>query len=195
VIDIGSKQIQRWLAVALLVAAILLVSLAVIVPLANKGLELLDAKNNLVFRIQQYERILARKDAVIASMVAIKEQYQKRGLLNRQSTGALASAEVQEFIKKVITEAGGQLSSTQALPLSTKNEFSRITVSVRMTGNSEVLRAVLYKLETSTPLLIINQIEIRPMRGVRSRTTRQIEPSNELNINFQAVSFMRRLPE
>ncbi len=194
-IDIGSKQIQRWLAVALLVAAILLVSLAVIVPLANKGLELLDAKNNLVFRIQQYERILARKDAVIASMVAIKEQYQKRGLLNRQSTGALASAEVQEFIKKVITEAGGQLSSTQALPLSTKNEFSRITVSVRMTGNSEVLRAVLYKLETSTPLLIINQIEIRPMRGVRSRTTRQIEPSNELNINFQAVSFMRRLPE
>lgn len=194
-IDIGSKQMQRWLAVALLVAAILLVSLAVIVPLANKGLELLDAKNNLVFRIQQYERILARKDAVIASMIAIKEQYQKRGLLNRQSTGALASAEVQEFIKKVITEAGGQLSSTQALPLSTKNEFSRITVSVRMTGNSEVLRAVLYKLETSTPLLIINQIEIRPMRGVRSRTTRQIEPSNELNINFQAVSFMRRLPE
>ncbi len=194
-IDIGSKQMQRWLAVVLLVAAILLISLAVIVPLANKGLELLDAKNNLVFRIQQYERILARKDAVIASMVAIKEQYQKRGLLNRQSTGALASAEVQEFIKKVITEAGGQLSSTQALPLSTKNEFSRITVSVRMTGNSEVLRAVLYKLETSTPLLIINQIEIRPMRGVRSRTTRQIEPSNELNINFQAVSFMRRLPE
>ncbi len=194
-IDIGSKQMQRWLAVVLLVAAILLISLAVIVPLANKGLELLDAKNNLVFRIQQYERILARKDAVIASMIAIKEQYQKRGLLNRQSTGALASAEVQEFIKKVITEAGGQLSSTQALPLSTKNEFSRITVSVRMTGNSEVLRAVLYKLETSTPLLIINQIEIRPMRGVRSRTTRQIEPSNELNINFQAVSFMRRLPE
>ncbi|MFA5016346.1 MAG: type II secretion system protein GspM [Methylobacter sp.] len=186
---------QRWLAVTLLVAAILIVSLAVIVPLANKGLELLDAKNNLVFRIQQYERILARKDAVIASMIAIKEQYQKRGLLNRQSTGALASAEVQEFIKKVITEAGGQLSSTQALPLSTKNEFSRITVSVRMTGNSEVLRAVLYKLETSTPLLIINQIEIRPMRGVRSRATRQIEPSNELNINFQAVSFMRRLPE
>ncbi len=194
-IDIGSKQMQRWLAVGLLAAAILIVSLAVIAPLVNKGWELHDAKNNLVFRIQQYERILARKDAVIASMSAIKEQYQNRGLLNRQSTGALASAEVQEFIKKVITEAGGQLSSTQALPLSTKNEFSRITVSVRMTGNSEVLRAVLYKLETSTPLLIINQIDIRPMRGVRSRTTRQIEPSNELNINFQAVSFMRRLPE
>lgn len=203
----GSKQMQRWLAVGLLVAAILIISLVVIVPVVSKGLELHEAKNNLVFKLQQYQRILARKDAVIASMSAIKEQHQQRGLLNSQSTGALASAEVQEFIKKTIVEAGGQLSSTQALPVSafvpgnasmqssTKNEFSRITVSVRMTGNSEVLQAVLYKIEASTPLIIINQLDIRPMRGVRSRTTRQIELSNELNINFQAVSFMRRQPE
>lgn len=190
-----SKQLQRWLAVGLLVAAILLVILAVILPVLNKGLELHETKNNLVFKLQQYERILARKDAVIASMNAIKEQHQKRGLLNSQVTGALASAEVQEFIKKTIVEAGGQLSSTQALPVTTKNEFSRITVSVRMTGNSEVLRAVLYKIETSTPLIIVNQIDIRPMRGIRNKTTRQIDPSNELNINFQAVSFMRKQPE
>ncbi|MGZ4991660.1 MAG: type II secretion system protein GspM, partial [Methylobacter sp.] len=88
-----------------------------------------------------------------------------------------------------------QLSSTQALPVTSKNEFSRITVSVRMTGDSEVLRKVLYKLETSTPLIVINQIEIRPVRGVRSRLSRQIELSNQLDINFQAVSFMRKQPE
>lgn len=194
-IKTNSRQMQRWLAIGLLVVAILIVSLAVIMPVVNKGLELHEAKNNLVFRLEQYERILARKDAVIENMNAIKEQYEQRGLLNSQGTAALASAGVQEFIKKAIVEAGGQLSSTQALPVSDKNEFSRITVSVRMTGNSEVLRAVLYKIETSTPLIIINQIDIRPMRGVRSRTTRQIEASNELNINFQAVSFMRKQPE
>lgn len=191
---LSSKQLQRLLAVGLLVAAILIVSLVVILPVVNKGLELHEAKKNLVFSLQQYERILARKDAVIQSMNAIKEQYQERGLLNRQGTSALASAEVQEFIKKAIVDAGGQLSSTQVLPVSTKNNFSRITVSVRMTGNSEILRAVLYKIETSIPLIIINQIDIRPMRGVRSRTTRQIEQSNNLNINFQAVSFMRKQP-
>lgn len=194
-IKADSMQMQRWLAVGLLAAVIVIVSLVVVMPVVNKGLELNEDKNNLVFRLQQYERILARKDAVMASMSVIKEQHQERGLLNSQGTGALASAEVQEFIKKAIVEAGGQLSSTQALPVSTKNEFSRITVSVRMTGNSEVLRAVLHKIETSTPLIIINQIDIRPMRGIRSRTTRQIEPSNQLNINFQAVSFMRKQPE
>jgi len=60
-----------------------------------------------------------------------------------------------------------------------------------MTGNSEVLRSVLYKIETSEPLIIINQIDIRPMRGTRNKITRQLEASNELNVNFQAVSFMR----
>jgi general secretion pathway protein M len=185
----------RWLAVGLLIAVVLVIILVVIVPVVNKEMELHDAKNNLVFRLQQYERILAKKDAVIASMDTIKQQHEEQGYFNSQNTDALASAEMQEFIKKAIVDAGGQLSSTQALPVSNKGKFSRITVRVRMTGNSEVLRAVLYKIETATPLIIIDQIDIRPMRGKMNRTTRQIESSNELNVNFQAVSFMRKQPE
>jgi general secretion pathway protein M len=190
-----SKQAQRWLAIGLLVVSLLIVGFVVVVPVVNKGLEQIEAKNNLVFRLEQYERILAKKDAVLGSMSSIKEQHEQRGLLNMQSTDALASAEVQEFIKKAIVEAGGQLSSTQALPVSTKDDFSRITVSVRMTGTSEVLRAVLYKIETSTPLIVINQIDIRPMRGTRSAISHEIQASNELNINLQAVTFMRKQPE
>ena len=186
---------QRWLALGLLIAVVLVIILIVIVPVVNKKMELNEAKNNLVFRLQQYERILAKKDAVIASMANIKQQHDEQGYFNSQNTDALASAEMQEFIKKTIVEAGGQLSSTQALPVSNKGKFSRITVRVRMTGNSEVLRAVLYKIETSTPLIIIDQIDIRPMRGKRNRTSRQIESSNELNVNFQAVSFMRKPAE
>ncbi len=183
---------QRWIAVGLLITVVLVIILVIIVPVVSKEMELHEAKNNLVFRLEQYERILAKKEAVIASMANIKQQHEKQGYFNSQQTDALASAEMQEFIKKAIVEAGGQLSSTQALPVSNKDKFSRITVRVRMTGNSEVLRAVLYKIETSTPLIIIDQIDIRPMRGTRNRITRQIESSNELNVNFQAVSFMRK---
>ncbi len=183
---------QRWLAVGLLIAVLLVIIFVIIVPVVSKEIELHEAKNNLVFRLEQYERILAKKDAVIISMDHIKQQQDKQGYFNSQKTDALASAEMQEFIKKAIVDAGGQLSSTQALPVSNKNKFNRITVRVRMTGNSEVLRAVLYKIETSNPLIIIDQIDIRPMRGTRNRITRQIESSNELNVNFQAVSFMRK---
>ena len=125
-------------------------------------------------------------------MADITSQHETQGYFNSQETDALASAEMQEFIKKAIVDAGGQLSSTQALPVSSDDNFNKITVRVRMTGNSAELRTVLYKIETSEPLIIIDQIDIRPMRGTRNRTTRQIESSNELNINFQAVSFMRK---
>ncbi len=183
---------QRLLAVGLLVGVVLVIGLVVFLPLISKELDLLEAKRSLVFKLQQYERILANSDTVTNSMADISKKQEQQGYFNRQATDALASAEMQEFIKKTIVDAGGQLSSTQALPVSNKDAFKRITVSVRMTGNSQVLQAVLYKLETSEPLIIINQIDIRPMRGTRNKVTRQIEDSNELNVNFQAVSFMRK---
>jgi general secretion pathway protein M len=186
---------QRWIAVGLLIAVILVIILVIFAPLVSKGMELYETKNSLVFRLQQYERILAKKEAVTASMANIKRQHDEQGYFNSQDTDSLASAEIQEFIKKAIVDAGGQLSSTQALPVSNKGKFRRISVRVRMTGNSEALRAVLYKIETSTPLIIIDQIDIRPMHGRRNRLTRQIESSNELNVNFQAVSFLRKQAE
>lgn len=190
--EIPKFQAQRWLAVGLLIIVLLVVGMLLVAPVVSKGLALNEAKNTLVFRLQQYERILAKKDSVIAGIDNIKGQHDEQGYFNSQETDALASADMQNFIKKTIVDAGGQLSSTQAIPVSVKDGFSRITVRVRMTGNSEVLRAVLYKIETSTPLIIIDQIDIRPMRGKRNMTTHKIEPSNDLNVNFQAVSFMRK---
>lgn len=183
---------QRWLAVALLVLAAAAVALLVIMPLINVGLELNEEKQALVFKLRKYEKILALKESVLAAAEAVKQQQQEQNYFNKQSTDALASAEMQEFIKKTIVEAGGQLSSTQSIPVSEKDHFKHISVRVRMTANSEVLRAVLYKLETAAPLIVIDQLDIRPVRGKRNRITRQIEPSNELNINFQAVTFMRK---
>jgi general secretion pathway protein M len=188
----NNPQVQRWLAVSLLVLVLILIGLIVVVPIISKGLELYETKENLAFSLKKYEQILAGKNAIVGNIAAIKQQHEEQGYFNTQGTSALASAQMQEFIKQAIVQAGGQLSSTQVLPsVDNKEKFNRITVSVRMTGNIEVLRDVLYKLETATPLIVIEQLDIRPMRSVRNRITRQIEPSNGLNINFQAIGFMR----
>jgi len=188
----NNPQAERWLALGLLVLVVLLISLVIIAPIVSKGLELSETKENLAFDLKKYENILAGKAAIVSNIEAIKQQHQDQGYFNNQGTSALASAQMQEFIKQAIVQAGGQLSSTQVLPPNnSKDNFSRITVSVRMTGNIEVLRAVLYKLETATPLIVIDQLDIRPMRSIRNAMTRQIQASNGLNINFQAIGFMR----
>lgn len=190
-----NNQNDRFLAIGLLLGVIGFISFVIVMPLVNQGLALHEEKNALSFRFGQYERILSRKQSVIEEMENLKSQIADQNYLSTQNTTALASAELQELIKQTIIEAGGQLSSTQGLPVVTKNNFQRIPVSVRMTGNSEVLRAVLHRLETATPLIVVEQIDIRPMRGVRNKVTHQIDPSNELSVNFQAISFMKKATE
>jgi len=191
-LKLSSQDRGRWLAVGLLLLLVTGFSLLLVLPIVNKSMELSEESDSLSFRLRQYQKILAQKDAIIESMANLKEQQAEQSFFNSQGTDALVSAEMQEVIKKTIEEAGGQLSSTQTTPVSTKDGFSRITVRVRMTGDSEVLRTVLYKLETAIPFIVIDQVDIRPMRGQRNPVTRQLDPSNSLNINFQAVSFMRK---
>lgn len=184
--------IQRALGVSLLLLVMSLVVSLIVLPLINKGLALHEEKESLLFRLQQYQRILANKDNVLASMDSVKQQHDEQNYFNSEATDALASAKMQETIKNAIVDAGGAVSSTQAMPIETKNDFNRVSVSVRMSGNSEILRQALYQIETATPFTVIDQIDIRPLRGRPNPKTHKIDPSNELNVSFQATSFMRK---
>jgi general secretion pathway protein M len=100
-----NRNIERWLAVGLLVALVLVLIVVVFVPTVSKWMELREEKDQLAIKLRQYERILAGKDAVVKDMEAAKEAVQEQNYFNSQTTEALASAEVQEFIKKAIVDA------------------------------------------------------------------------------------------
>ncbi len=185
---------QRWLAVGLLALVVLLVVFAGIVPLVSAGLAYHEEKQELAFRLQRYRQIVDKKDSVAAGIEQIKQQYRDQGYFSNRDTVALASADLQKFIKAAVTQAGGELTSTQVLPSRSDSGFNQISIKVRMSGDIESLRSVLHEIESSVPIVIVDQLDIRPERGRRNRKTRQIEPSNRMNINFQAVSFMRAEP-
>ncbi len=182
---------QRWLALGLLVLVLLLVIFVVIAPLVSTGLEYYEQKQELAFRLQRSKNIVIRKDSVVENIERIKQQYQQQNYFSTRDTEALTSADLQKFIKTAISQAGGQLTSTQVLPGRNEDGLNRVTVKVRMSGDIEALRSVLHDIESSVPILIVDQIDIRPVRGKRNRKTRKIESSNQLNINFQIAGFMR----
>lgn len=186
-----NRVVSRWLALGLLMAIVLLVILVLLLPLLMKTVELKETTGDLAFKLKRYERILARKDAVFDSVEKLTAQYQEQGYFYTQSTEALASAALQGTIKTTIANAGGQLTSTQILPSKNTEGFVRVAIKVRMSGDMNVLRSVLYQLESAKPLLMIEQLDIRPVRGSRNRQTRKIEPSSELNVNFQVLGFMK----
>lgn len=185
---------QRWLAVGLLAMLLLLVIFAAVVPLISAGLAYHEEKQDLAFRLRRYQQIADKKASVAENIERIKQEYRAQGYFSNRDTVALASADLQKFIKAAVTQAGGELTSTQVLPSRNKSGFNEISIKVRMSGDIEVLRNTLHEIESTVPIVIVDEIDIRPVRGRRNRKTRQIEPSNQLNVNFQAISFMKAEP-
>lgn len=187
----NDARYQRWLALALLGLVLSTVIFLVLLPLFSSWLDYREQKNDLLFRLQRQQTIVARRDSVAQNLASLNQQYQQQGYLSDSDTEALASAELQNIVKTAVTEAGGQLTSTQGLPGKAEEDFVRIAVKVRMSGSIEALRAVLHSLDTNVPLLLVDQLDISPVRGARNRNTNKMDPSSQLNVSFEVISFMR----
>ncbi|OAI01079.1 type II secretion system protein GspM [Methylomonas methanica] len=187
----NDARYQRWLALSLLGLVLFTVIFLVLLPLFSSWLDYREQKNDLLFRLQRQQAIVARRDSVAQNLESLNQQYQQQGYLSDSDTEALASAELQNIVKTAVTEAGGQLTSTQGLPGKAEEDFVRIAVKVRMSGSIEALRAVLHSLDTNMPLLLVDQLDISPVRGARNRSTNKMDPSSQLNVSFEVISFMR----
>ena len=190
-----SKAQQSWLAAGLLMAVIVLLLAGVIMPSVSRVMDYKDEIEQLAFKIQRYKRIIASQDEVFEQVEETSLQIVDQGYFSNQETVALASAELQKFIKEAVSAAGGELTSTQVLPQKKQGVLTRIAVKIRLSGKMDMLRSVLYEIETAKPLLIVEQLDISPVRGKRNRKTRKVEPTGMLKINLEVVSFMRNMTE
>jgi general secretion pathway protein M len=190
----NKEKYQRWVAVGLLVLVVL-VCLGLLLPLIGKGFSYYDEKNNLLFRLQRQQKIAARKDSVAEILEATKVKFEEQAYFSHRDTEALASADLQNVIKTAVNDAGGQLTSTQGLPGKKENDFNRVAVRVRMSCTIENLRTVLHTFATARPVLVVDQIDITPVRGPGRRINVKQDASSQLNVSFQVVSFMRILPQ
>jgi len=188
---VKGAHFQRWLAVGLLALVLLFVVFVLLVPLITTGLAYHEEKNDLLFRLQRQQTIAGREDRVAEELEGIKQQFLQQNYFTTSTTEALASAELQNIVKTAVSDAGGQLTSTQGLPGKMTDGFFHIAVKVRMTANMEALVSVLHTLETAVPVLIVDQLDINPMRGRPNPKTRKLQPTDQLNVSFQVVSFMR----
>lgn len=186
---------QRWLALGLLLFLVLVVIVFGVVPVVGAGMHYHEQREDLIFRLKRAKRIVDKKDSVLENIEKLEEQYQQQNYFITRDTVALASADLQKIIKSSISQAGGQLTSTQVLPNRTAEGLNKVVIKVRMTGDAETLRSVLNGIEKSLPVMIIDELDARPVRGRRERRTRRLIPNNDINVNFQVTGYMRPVDE
>jgi general secretion pathway protein M len=182
---------SRWTAAGLLLGVLALLYWAIAAPLVGLSEEYSDSVDELQFRLQRLSKIAAEKDGLAQRLEKIRAEGQEDDRFLARTTAALASAELQTQIKTAVSEAGGELTSTQVIPERNEEGFTRVAVKVRMNGGTNVLRQVLHSFESAKPLLFIENLNIRPIRMPRNPAAKNAPVPDKLSVDFDVIGYMR----
>jgi len=187
-----SNQQQRWVAVGLLFGVIAIVAILVITPWYNALNHKLNAIDEQIFRLKRYQRVIMSRDEVLAAVRQRDRMLKSLGYFIEQTSTSLANAALQKRITDIVAHAGGDLNSIQVLPIQEENDLLRVAVKIRLYGNMEMLRNILYTINTEKPLMIINSLNVVPSAKRRNPRTRQMESTPNVIINLEVAGYMRK---
>ena len=150
------------------------------------GLEKLRQEQS---RITRFAAIAANAEEVEAAADSVESRQAQSGIFIQGASDAQAAAALQNRINSVVSSAGGDLRSVQSLPPESSDDdgVSRIGVQLQYIGTIRNLRRLLYELETGTPLLFVEKLE---MRGRLSRRSRQ-DDNLQVDPNFLVTLSLR----
>ena len=187
---------SRAVAVALLFAVLAIAFSAIVLPLWHGYLQQQAELEHYRERIERLSRVAAHRDAFAEQL----QQLAGRRVLSRyvlsQRSETLAAAALQEQLKGIVEGSGGRLTSTRTMPAQRAGGFLKVSVSARMSVDTDALRQVLYDLESNVPYLMVDELSVRSRRsrrathGPRSRTTPTPLVRGQLDVRFDLSGFM-----
>lgn len=187
--------VSRFAAVGLLALVLLAAWSFVVVPLhatyQNTAASIEQSRNLL----ERY-RLLAAQQEDLQRMV--DESRQRAGASAAYLEGeteALAGAALQQQVRSLVEAVGGELRSTQTLPLEPAADEApagRIGLRLQLAIDLEGLQALLYTLETAEPFLFLEDVTIRERR-MRRRLRDEPERAPMLDVGFDVFGFVRGL--
>ncbi|MDE0155645.1 MAG: type II secretion system protein GspM [Gammaproteobacteria bacterium] len=137
----------------------------------------------LHFQQQRFSR-LAHSPPAPDAAPALQIGPDPSGFLAEQAP-ALAAAHLQQVLGALVTEAGGVLLSSQALPGNADDSlFPAVTVKVSLNGSMATLHQVLYRIETHRPVLIPDNLL------VQTRSSGSPAEPDDLGIRFDVTAFI-----
>lgn len=181
---------RRFIAIALLVAAIALPWRLIVQPLLqsyDERAEALAAQRNLLAR---YRNLADSRAQLRARLQVIQtEPTSQAGYLTGESE-TLIAAELQNLVRTTIERNGGRLESTQILAPVSEGAFRRLTLRVRMSADTDGLFRILYDLESMLPYLFLDSLDIAS-RERRTRRSISGPEGSALSVSYDVYGYMR----
>ncbi len=177
---------SKALAVSLLLLALAIASIAVAVPVLLMHRHYDEAKAAQLDRLQRYQRVANTRPQVQKLLDEVKGKASAQNFLKNTSP-ALAAAEIQEVAQTVIEAHGGKLTSMQINPHKDEAGYRQVSLNVQLTGTIAAIQKIFYDLEIARPYLFINNVSLRSPLSRFSRPTPGVEP--EFTVQFDLTAY------
>ncbi len=184
--------LSRGLAFEMLLGLVCLIYFGLAGPLMERyrldRREIDDLRNAL----ERFERIASERAARQSALAALEKQRSAQEGFLRGKNETLIAAEIQNRNKAIAATAHGELTSTQILPSETEGKLKRIRVREQMSISIRGVVLVFHLLESSTPFLFLDNVDIRS----RPEPRRTSDPvvSSIVEVHFDAYGYVKEAP-
>lgn len=117
--------------------------------------------------LEQEHMLLPRLEAAAATVPVLRQRLaalntaaRSRNVTMGGASDAMASADLQSRIEALASQAGATIGSTENMPVQTQDGYRRIGLRLVLNGSYETLVKLFATLETATPPLIIDNLQI-----------------------------------
>lgn len=182
---------SRALALGLLVLVLAGLYLLLVQPLVAAYRDNDERIGELALRQAHSQRLALEQPALEAEHARLLRSRPAGGYYLTSQSEALATAELQAYVKRLIESAGGGLVSIQPIAQSSADARRRVKAQVRMQGNIAAVRAVLHGLESGSPWLLVDEVDLMQGRAMGGRRVPGAETAGPLEVSFNLTGFMR----
>jgi len=112
-------------------------------------------------RMVRHQGLLRTLPGLRAELEQVSSNQDVKNFYFDAKTSALAGAELQRQVKKMVESAGGEVKSTQLLPSPKDEQPPRMRVRTQIQGLTDALLEVLYRIEQARPFLFVEKLSVR----------------------------------
>lgn len=187
-----SPFLRRVLAITILVTLVFAVVSGVVLPILDgyqsdrRSIDLMRAA------IARSQGIANELPAFRSELAGLQRQPTSQGGFLQGPNESMITAQLQNRVKRVVEMARGELRSTQILPSREEGRFRRIAIRGQMSVGTPALQRTFYELESTSPFLFIDNVEIRARLAPRQRD-RNIQDM-VLDVRFDVYGYQRSAP-
>ena len=183
-----NPQQRRLLALAILALALGAVFSFSVLPVLLANQHYRDTIDGLENRLQQLQRAAAIGDTLQPQYEQLKRWRSSDAHYLKSNSAALAAAELQRLVKRIIVAKNAEVVSTQILTTRQEEGFDRVSLKVRIRGELENIVQAFHVIETGEPFVFLDNVSVRASRGRRRRG--QTPTQQTMDIDMELIGYM-----